>query len=181
MSKEDVKIVGVHFPKEFRRSFVLCVWGSCLFDSRPFTAFRERVEKERRPFLFPESRLRKGRSWPRRRFIFPDPLSSPLPAPDHCHPHISFAFQIQKLRHNTQKVPATLPSVSHARSDSFVAALSVSNSGGRGAGTDTEEEGGAGREGEGAGLWKWRSNLALAGAVFRTEDSSSTITINIFL
>lgn len=52
---------------------------------------------------------------------------------------------MHKLRHNTQKVPATLPSVSHARSDSFVAACRRATAGE--AGTDTEEEGGEGRGG----------------------------------
>lgn len=46
-------------------------------------------------------------------------------------------------------------------------------------GTETERD----KREKGDGELKWRSNLALAGAVFRTEDLSSTIVtkINIFL
>lgn len=46
--------------------------------------------------------------------------------PFHCLPRHLLPLFLHpfswKLRHNTQKVPATLPSVSHARLDSFVAA-----------------------------------------------------------
>lgn len=45
----------------------------------------------------------------------------PTVSPDRVYHSTPSPFS-WKLRHNTQKVPATLPSVSHARLDSFVAA-----------------------------------------------------------
>lgn len=106
-------------------------------------------------------------------------FSIPLCPPDRVYrsPPCPFSW---KLRHNTQKVPATLPSVSHARLDSFCCCLLVSNSERTGTETDRDE-----RERErGDTELKWHCNLTLAGALFRTEDlscSSTIVKMNIFL
>lgn len=90
-------------------------------------------------------RPREGRSW-LDGGTFPDPLSLPPTRPPTIvtvMSHISFAFQKQKLRHNTQKVPATLPFSITCPFGLICCCLSASNS--REAGTETEEEGGGGR------------------------------------
>lgn len=54
-----------------------------------------------------------------RRIYIVHPTVSPDGVHHSQHPHLHW---VEKLRHNTQKVPATLPSVSHARLESSVAA-----------------------------------------------------------